>query len=155
MTPMFLFGIIFVLNWRQKFVLKLFSSLEFLFLSEIMDTSDEKMDSKILMPQKFLEHFRKIADGFIERFEYDSAIFICEKLIRLSKFEDDYFEDIQRLCFCFYQLGEYHRVISIIKPKIHVHIHYGCFCLLLRSYVSDRVSSFLLLILYMVLSFFS
>ena len=104
-------------------------------MSEIMDI-EMKMETclKQTMSQKFMEHFRKVSDGFIERFEYDSAIFIIEKLLRLSKNEDNYCDDVERLCYCFYQLGEYHRVISIIKSK-NVQKHFGCSCLLLRSYV--------------------
>ena len=96
-------------------------------------------DSSIIameMSQKFMEHFRRVADGFIQRFEYDSAIFIIEKLLRLSKDDLKYSEDVERLCFCFFQLGEYHRVISIIKSKTTVQTHLGCACLLIKSYVS-------------------
>jgi len=89
-----------------------------------------------------MDHFRQVADGLMERFEYDSAIFILEKLLRLSKSDANYSADVERLCFCLYQLAEYHRVIALIKSKPSVHNHLGCACLLIQSYVSLSIVSF-------------
>ena len=80
-----------------------------------------------------LAQLRGIRDRFILRLQFQSAVFLSDKILAFSAHTD---EDVLVLAKCLYRLREYQRAAFMITSRDLHHTNMACCLLVVKCHVS-------------------